>query len=138
MSLWLLVRDADGVDEAYGQASEMLTWVRQQDAGAGPGEIQGILVNAALATHPPAALSSRDSSGSEIRLHIRESTGLHGVWLLCWIENDEGGEPVDRASVIDALLGAGEENSSRLPERMVPVLSTLAGSPEKKSRPLLC
>lgn len=133
MRTWLIVRAADDVDTAYKQATELLASVRQQNATSPVHPIDGVWIDATIAAQPPTTLSTRDRSGKRIRLRVRESTGLSGVWLLCRIEADEPGQEFDRTDVLEALVAVTAESLRQPLGRVVPVFSPLVCPPEKRT-----
>lgn len=124
MSTWLMVRSDPDLDTAWREANALFSAFRQLGGRKADDELQGIWVDPAMATQPPAELSTLSDSGQKRRFNVLESTGLAGLWLLCRIESGDPAYTVSRRDILKALTDSSAQSDPRALKQMVPVFST--------------
>lgn len=126
----LLVRrfaDLAGVNEAL---APYLSVVRRRSPGRALEVIQGIWIDDEGVANPPSALVLRDAAGAPRTVRIPETTGINGIWMLCWLEATA--RTVPRIELVAALLerfGHQEAATDTLAARFIPVFP--GGSSER-------
>lgn len=120
MSTWLIVRSDADLDTAWREANALLSAFRQVADGKSGNELQGIWVDPAMATQPPAELSTLSDSGQKLRFNVLESTGLVGIWLICRIAAKDPAHTTSRHDILRALTDASENTDSQGPKQMAP------------------
>lgn len=115
--LLLLVRSDHDVPRACREAGAFLAFQRACLPPVHAGhdrKLIGIWVDPLMVDAPPEVLG-RASVRTMPQFRIRESVGLSGIWLLCWLDADRGRRSADPGAVRESLLSALIEE--RLPSQ---------------------
>lgn len=125
-SAFLQVRALTDLDRATQQLTAYLEILRRHTPGAEQA-LLGIWIDDADVSHPPTALRITDAQGAERTLPISETTGISGIWILCWLDVAAGS--VSRAELVAALCDCyGPRPNSQSTRRFIPVYAN--GVPE--------
>ena len=63
-----------------------------------------------------------DAAGARRTVRILETTGINGIWMLCWLET--AASAVSRVDLVAALLDCfGHEDATTLAARFIPVFA---------------
>jgi len=137
--VFLLVRSQTELKLA---SEEFLSILQRWSPGGAPEVIQGIWIDEEGVANLPSALVLPDEHGVRRTVRILETTGINGIWMLCWLE--AAARTVSRVDLVAGLLkcfGYEETETSRLTARFIPVFTddTTESSTREECRALeLC
>ncbi len=119
--VFLLVRSQAQLKSA---SEELLSILQRWSPGGAPEVIRGIWIDEEGVANLPSALVLPDEHGVRRTVCILETTGINGIWMLCWLE--AAARAVSRVDLVAGLLkcfGYEETETSRLAARLIPVLT---------------
>lgn len=121
-SLFLLVRRFADLERASEDLVAYLSILRRRSPGSAPEVIQGIWIDDEGVADLPSALVLPEAGGARRTVRILETTGINGIWMLCWLE--AAARTVSRVDLVAALLecfGYEETETATLAARFIPV-----------------
>lgn len=129
----LMVRRLADLERASTEVAAFLAIRRRRSMRAAPLDIRGIWLGEDGATNPPAELFLSDTTVTRRTVHVRETTGSGGIWMLCWLE--AAAHTVSRVDLVAALLRSPAHGATRNDApaaRFVPVFANT--TPERALR----
>lgn len=138
-SVFLLVRRFSDLQRVSEDFAAYLSILRRQSPGCAPEMIQGIWIDEEGVANLPSALVLPDAGGALRTVRILETTGINGIWMLCWLE--AAARTVSRVDLVAALLecfGHKETETATLAARFIPVYTgdTAESRTQEESRVL--
>lgn len=121
-SVFLLVRNFADLECASEDLAAYLSMLRRRSPGNAAEVIQGIWIDDEGVANLPSALVLADAGGARRTVRILETTGINGLWMLCWLEAPA--RTVSRVDLVAALLesfGYQETETATLSARFIPV-----------------
>ena len=121
-AVFLLVRHFADLERTGKELAAYLPFLHRRSPGSAPEVIQGIWVNEEGVANLPSALVLPDVGGARRTVRILETTGINGIWMLCWLE--AAARTVSRVDLVVALLecfGYEETETATLAARFIPV-----------------
>lgn len=106
--LLLLVRSGDDVPRACRDVGEFLAFQRARLPTVNTEEgrrLVGIWVDPVTVDTPPEVWGVGSVSSAR-RFRIRETVGMSGIWCLCWLDVDHGGELSDPITLRETMVSA--------------------------------
>lgn len=122
--VFLLLRRFADLQRASEEQGAYLSILQRRSPGRVLEVIQGIWIDEAAVLSLPSALVLPDAGGERRTVHVLETTGLNGIWALCWLE--KAARSVTRADLAAALLdcfGHKEAGAAALSARFIPVFT---------------
>ena len=126
----LLLRRRADLERASAELGAYLSVLGRRSPGGAPEVIQGIWIDDDGVANLPSALVLPDTGGARRTVRILETTGINGIWMLCWLE--AAAHTVSRADLVAALLecfGHEASETATLAARFVPVFADAAAGP---------
>lgn len=121
-SAFLLVRALADLERVSSELSAYLMIQRRHAAEAAEA-LLGIWIDEEGVADLPCALTIADSQGAQRTVPILESTGVNGIWMLCWL-GEAAGSP-SRAELAAALgQNFGHEPGAARGPRFIPVYAS--------------
>lgn len=121
-SAFLQVRALADLDQAAQQLTAYLEILRRHTT-APEQALLGIWIDEEDAVHPISALTFTDAQGVTRVMRIPEATGINGIWMLCWLDAEEGS--VSRAELVAALCDCvGYDPNAQSSPRFIPVYAS--------------
>lgn len=99
---FLLLRRRDDLDRAIGDLGAYLSLWRRRSPATAAEVILGVWIDEDGVANLPTDLTLPDPGGGVRRVRILETTGVNGIWMLCWLETPA--HSVSRADLVAALL----------------------------------
>lgn len=122
--VFLLVRRSADLQRASEELAAYLSILRHRSPSNAPEVIQGIWIDEEGVANLPSALVLPDAGGTRRTVPILETTGINGIWMLCWLE--AAARTVSRVDLVAALLdsfGHEETETATLAARFIPVFT---------------
>lgn len=122
--VFLLVRTLADLERAGEELAAYLSILRHRSPGSAPEVIQGIWIDDEGVANLPSALVLPEAGGARRTVRILETTGINGIWMLCWLE--AAARTVSRIDLVAALLecfGHEETETATLAARFIPVFA---------------
>jgi len=119
---FLLVRRTGDLSSAAEGLAAYLSFRSPRPPGRDSSAIQGIWIDEDGVANLPSALVMPDLGGARRTVRILETTGINGIWMLCWLEAVACA--ISRSDLVAALLeclGHEEAETARLAARFIPV-----------------
>jgi hypothetical protein len=137
--VFLLVRRFADLERASEELAAYLSILHRRSPGSAPEVIQGIWIDDEGVANLPSALVLPGVGGARRTVRILETTGISGIWMLCWLE--AAARTVARVDLVAALLdcfGHEETETATLAARFIPVFTgdTSEPSAREESRAL--
>ena len=137
MSIFALVRGSADLARACEELGDFFSFRRRQRDQAPLAEtLLGIWIEPRMAVEVPCVLTLRDQSAAGRPVQIRETTGLSGIWTMCWLETP-GGEDrneVSRQDLLGALIESSGFGQEGVPSgRFIPVFRSDAAPSEAQT-----
>jgi hypothetical protein len=132
-SIFLLVRSFADLEHASEELTAYLSVLRRRSPGGAPEVLQGIWIEDEGVVNLPSALVLPDANGTRRTVRIIETTGINGIWMLCWLDAAAG--TVSRVDLVAALLecfGYEETETATLAARFIPVFQVDASERSAK------
>lgn len=132
-ALFLLLRRMADMDRASGESTAYLSALRRRSSASAAEAIQGIWIDEHGMAHLPSMLALPDVDGGCRSVRILETTGIDGIWMLCWLEASP--RTVSRAGLVTALLecfGHERTGAATHAARFVPVFAR--DTPQRRTR----
>lgn len=121
---FLLVRRLADLRRASKELAAYWSILHRRSPGSALETIQGIWIDEEGVANLPSALVLPDAGGARRTVRILETTGINGIWMLCWLE--AAARTVSRVDLVAALLecfGYLETETATLPARFIPVFT---------------
>jgi hypothetical protein len=121
-SVFLLVRRFADMERVSEELAAYLSIPRRRSPGSSPEVIQGIWIDDEGVANLPSAVTLPEAGGDVRSVRILETTGINGIWMLCWLE--AAARTVSRVDLVAALLecfGYEETETATLAARVIPV-----------------
>lgn len=121
-SAFLLVRSDGDLERASEDLAAYLSILRRRLPASDVETVQGIWIDEEGVANLPCALVLPDAAGARRTVRILETTGINGIWMLCWLE--AAARTVSRVDLVAALLecfGYEETETATLAARFIPV-----------------
>jgi hypothetical protein len=121
-SVFLLVRRFADMERVSEELAAYLSIPRRRSPGSSPEVIQGIWIDDEVVANLPSAVTLPEAGGDVRSVRILETTGINGIWMLCWLE--AAARTVSRVDLVAALLecfGYEETETATLAARFIPV-----------------
>ncbi|MEA3300095.1 MAG: hypothetical protein U9R22_07705 [Pseudomonadota bacterium] len=121
-TIFLLVRSFADLERASEELAAYLTILCRRSPGSALDVIQGIWIDDDGIANLPSELVLPDVGGARRTVRILETTGINGIWMLCWLE--AAARTVSRIDLVAALLecfGHEETETATLAARFIPV-----------------
>jgi len=123
--VFLLVRSLAELRRARKELAAYLSILHRRPHGSAlPEIIQGIWIDEEGVANLPSALVLPAEDGAQRTVHIIETTGINGIWMLCWLE--AAARTILRVDLVAALLecfGHEEKDTAALAARFIPVFA---------------
>lgn len=137
--VFLLVRGFADLKRVSEELGAYLSILHRRSPGSAPEVIQGIWIDEEGVANLPSALVLPDEHGARQTVRILETTGINGIWMLCWLE--AAARAVSRVDLVAALLeclGHEETETVTHAARFIPVFTgdTAESSTRQESRAL--
>lgn len=133
-SVFLLVRRFADLERASEDLAAYLSILRRRSPGSAPEVIRGIWIDEEAVANLPSALVLPDAADARRTVRILETTGINGIWMLCWLE--AAARTVSRVDLVAALLECLghdiETETTTLEARFIPVFT--GETPEPSAR----
>ena len=132
-SVFLLVRRFADLERASEELAAYLSILHRRSPGGAPEVIQGIWIDDEGVANLPSALVLPGVGGARRTVRILETTGISGIWMLCWLE--AAARTVSRVDLVAALLecfGYEETETATLAARFIPVFR--GDTPERSAK----
>jgi hypothetical protein len=129
----LLVRSLADLERISEELTVYLSILHRRSHSGAPEVIQGIWIDEEGVANLPSALALPDAGGGYRTVRILETTGINGIWMLCWLET--AARTVSRIDLVAALLDCfGHEGTetATLAVHFIPVFQ--GGTPEPNAR----
>lgn len=121
-SAFLLVRSDGDLERASEDLAAYLSILRRHSPVSDVETVQGIWIDEEGVANLPCALGLPDAAGARRTVRILETTGINGIWMLCWLE--AAASTVSRVDLVVALLACfGHEDAATLAARFIPVFA---------------
>lgn len=121
---FLLVRSLADMQRINEELAAYLTILRRWSPGCASGAIRGIWVDDEGVANLPSTLVLPDACGVRRTVRIPETTGINGIWMLCWLEAQAA--TISRIDLVAALLERfdhEETDAAKLAVRFIPIFS---------------
>ncbi len=123
-SLVVLVRSVADLPRACADVSELLSLRCRRLPSPRSQGLLGLWVDSSWTEIPlPHLLPWHDPATGRRTVHIRESAGVDGIWMLCWLDRRAGGSDLSRHALLASLLRAFGRNRAQAPPCFVPVFA---------------
>lgn len=122
--VFLLVRRFADLQRASEEQVAYLSFLQRRSGGGVSEVLQGIWLDEKGVASLPSVLVLRDAEGAPRTVRVLETTGLNGIWTLCWLE--AAARTVTRADLAAALLdcfGHKATGTAALAARFIPVFT---------------
>ncbi len=116
-----LVRSLPDLERACEELSDFLSLRCQRNPTAIPDTLLGIWVDTHLAANTPCTLRLREWPTARRTARIGETTGVSGIWMLCWLEVPTRARAPSRGELLGALLEASMYDREARQPWFVPV-----------------
>lgn len=139
MSLFTLVQSLADLPRACDELSDFLALRRKRGTPPLREALLGIWVEAHWVANLPCVLEWRESLAVHQTARVRETAGVSGIWMLCWLDVPAGARPLSRGALVESLLAAFERyRGDAPPPCFVPVFDAgaLAGETQAEMRRL--
>ncbi|GGK12746.1 hypothetical protein [Luteimonas terricola] len=121
-SAFLLVRSDGDLERASEDLAAYLSILGRRLPASDVETVQGIWIDEEGVANLPCALVLPDAAGARRTVRILETTGINGIWMLCWLET--AASAVSRVDLVAALLDCfGHEDATTLAARFIPVFA---------------
>jgi len=122
MKLLLALCNANDLNTVISQLEYFLACLTQQSTDHKP-EICGIWIDPDLVQDPPSVLVAYDDSGKELKLHIPQTSGLAGIWQVCWLVGDDSSTApkIGRYELLRILIESNEVLRDQPEQRFIPI-----------------
>lgn len=119
---FLLVRRTEDLSSAAEGLAAYLSFRSPRPLGGDCSAIQGIWIDEDGVANLPSALVMPDPEGARRTVRILETTGINGIWMLCWLEAvPRAISCSDLVAALLAYLGHEEAETAKLAARFIPV-----------------
>lgn len=109
-----------GLPRARADLSEFLA-LRRRRTPARKETLLGLWVDPRWGEHLPCELLWRELDGKSGAAHIRETAGIAGIWMLCWLELPASARPLTRHALLASLAAGFGPAAADPPPAFVPV-----------------
>lgn len=119
-----MVRGLADLEHVGRDLSVYLSILRRRSPASAAELVQGIWIDEKGIANPPSALVLPSASGGGRTVHILETAGINGIWMLCWL--DAPACTVSRVDLAAALLkcfGHEETEAATPAVRFIPIFS---------------
>jgi hypothetical protein len=130
-SAFLLLRSYGDMGRASEELAAYLSILRRCSPATDVEAVQGIWIDEDGVANLPSALVLPDAAGVLRTVRILETTGINGIWMLCWLETPASA--VSPIALVEALLECfGHEDTTTLVARFILVFADNA--PDSSAR----
>lgn len=132
-SVFLLVRRFADLKRTSEDLAAYSSILRHRSPNSAPEVIQGIWIDEEGVANLPSALALPDAGGGCRTVRILETTGINGIWMLCWLE--AAARTVSRVDLVAALLeclGHEGTETATLAARFIPVFTGDTAEPSAR------
>lgn len=134
MSMLALVRSLEDIPHRSIGLNNFLLF-KNQHGHAKPSErLLGIWLDPDMVADTPDSLGVRNQ-GADQDIYIRETSGLQGIWTICWLgaADEKEGDEISRLLLLDSLIERAEARQQGPPSgRFIPVFHSNAAEFELK------
>ncbi|MCW8905892.1 MAG: hypothetical protein OQL28_01470 [Sedimenticola sp.] len=123
-AVFLLVRRYEDLKRVGEELTAYLSILRRQSPDSALDLIHGIWIDEENVANLPKMLSLPNTDGGVRTVRVLETTGVNGVWMLCWLE--VAAKTISRSDLVVALLeyfGVDETAITAIPSHFIPVFT---------------
>lgn len=133
LSLFALVRGVPDLPRACDEISAFLSLRYGRRAAPLREALLGIWIDAGWVSDMPCELPWHEPPAVDRTARLRETAGIAGVWMLCWLEGPAGVPPPSRAALLESLLSEFARDRNGAPPFFVPVFALDAPADEAQA-----
>lgn len=133
-AVFLLLRRLADLERARDELADYGALLRRRAPAGAAERIRGIWIDEEAVANLPDALALPDAVGGTRRVRILETTGINGIWMLCWL--DAAAHTVSRVDLVAALLecfGHDATGSAMPTAHFIPVYAGDAVDPSARA-----